>query len=113
MPVDMCLRWESIGSTSTGQMPDEEGWILFSLSIAKAYILEVCGSPPLGCDLEIIWHDHEMGSYPSIGVGYEESLPAIYFKNAEKALWYFDTSIPWGSLKEYAYYPELIEGDIE
>ena len=40
------MTWESIGSTNTGQMPDDEAWILFSIGLAKQYVLFVCGDPP-------------------------------------------------------------------
>jgi hypothetical protein len=60
------MSWESIGSTNTGQMPHDEAWILFSIGMAKQYILFVCGDPPEGSKLDVMWHDHELGSYPSL-----------------------------------------------
>lgn len=62
------MTWESIGSTNTGQMPDDEAWILFSIGLAKQYVLFVCGDPPEGSKLGVMWHDHELGSYPSLPV---------------------------------------------
>lgn len=66
------MTWESIGSTNTGQMPDDEAWILFSIGLAKQYVLFVCGDPPEGSKLGVMWHDHELGSYPSLAPGQYE-----------------------------------------
>lgn len=96
---------ESIGSVSTGNYPDDEGWILFALDLAKSYVLLVCGDPPHETTLQVIWHDHDLGSYPSLGVTSAWRSPEVedYAKRSEDALAHFDKSIDWHPLKEYYY----------
>ncbi len=105
------MNWESIGSTSTGDMPEDEAWILLSLSLAKSFILHACGDPPPGCEIEVMWHDHELGSYPSLGIGYLHSCPDNYISSAEEALQIFDDSISWSALKEHADSCEVTEDE--
>ena len=104
---------QSIGSVSTGQMPDEEDWILFALGLAKSYVELVCGEPPGGCTLEVTWHDHDLGSYPSLGVasewGSEEA--GEYVERAEMALEKFDDSVQWSELKSY--YHRSVENEAD
>ena len=74
------MPWESIGSVSTGQMPCDENWILLSLNLAKKYVEFVCGKAPSGSKLDIMWHDHELGSYPSLGGDSGPIRPPIPFE---------------------------------
>ena len=95
------MSWESIGSTNTGQMPDDEAWILFSIGLAKQYVLFVCGDPPEGSKLDVMWHDHALGSYPSLGVWTEFDPPWDYINACERALEIFDESTEWYQLKQH------------
>lgn len=95
------MTWESIGSTNTGQMPGDEAWILFSINLAKQYVLFVCGDPPEGGKLDVMWHDHELGSYPSLGVWTEYDPPWEYINACERALEIFDESTEWYQLKQH------------
>ncbi|HSW62149.1 MAG TPA: hypothetical protein VLH56_02340 [Dissulfurispiraceae bacterium] len=95
------MSWESIGSTSTGQMPHEREWIVLSLGIAKRYIAFVCGDPPTGSKLDIMWHDHDLGAYPSLGIWSEYDPPWDYINACECALQVFDAAVSWHELKEH------------
>ena len=94
------MPWEDIGSVDTGEMPDDEGWILFCLGLAQNYIQFVCGLPPDDSKLEIIWHDHELGNYPSLGVWYDLEEPYEYIRACEEVLDVFDKFVSWSELKE-------------
>ena len=95
------MTWENIGSVNTGEMPDDQGWIDMCLKIAKRYIEFVCGKAPEGSELGIMWHDHDLGSYPSLGVWSEYSHPDEYVGNCERALEVFNDSVDWYKLKEH------------
>jgi hypothetical protein len=95
------MPWESIGTVNTGQMPHEEDWILFALGLAKSYVLWVCGPPPEGSSLDVMWHDHELGSYPSLGIWCEWAEASHYYTKAEGALFCFDQAIDWWKLKSH------------
>lgn len=94
------MPWESIGSVDTGQLPGDEEWIEFCQKLAIQYIRLVCGEPPTGAKLGIMSHDHDLGSYTSIGVYSDYSPPFDYISNCENALEVFDAAISWDELKE-------------
>lgn len=95
------MPWETVGSTSTGEMPGDEEWIVFSLELAKRYVEFVCGSPPEGCELGVAWHDHELGAYPTLGVWYECSQPDAYSAACQSALETFDEAVDWNPLRRH------------
>lgn len=95
------MPWESIGSVDTGEMPIDESWINFCQGLAISYITLVCGKPPLAVELGIMSNDHDLGSYPSIGVYSEFSLPYDYVSSCEDALDVFNSAISWETLKEH------------
>ncbi len=95
------MPWESIGSVNTGDMPHEEDWILFCLGMAKSYIDFVCEDTPDDGKLEIMWHDHELGNYPSLGVWYELEEPCGYISACEEALEVFNESVSYLDLKHH------------
>lgn len=107
------MSWESFASVSTGEMPQEETWILFALRLARTYVLLVCGSPPEGCDLDVMWHDHELGSYPSLGLWSEWSHPWDYFHKCERALEQFDSAVQWSDIKQHYEASFLLENEDE
>ena len=104
---------ESIGSVSTGNYPGDEGWIFFALDLAKSYVSLVCGNPPPETALEVIWHDHDLGQYPSLGVtSVWRSLEVEdYIRRSELALQEFDGAIDWRRLKGYYY--EVLDAEDE
>lgn len=94
------MPWESIGSVNTGELPGDEEWIEFCQKMAIQYIKLVCGDPPAGVTLGIMSHDHDLGSYTSIGLYSEHSMSFDYAANCEQALETFDSSVSWEELKE-------------
>ena len=95
------MSWENLGSVSTGSMPEDEAWILFALNLAKAYIKFACGDLPIGCEIEIQWHDHDLGSYPTLSLSSGTNIPEKYITAAENALRVFDSAVCWSTLREH------------
>ncbi len=95
------MPWESIGSVDTGEMPHEKGWILFCLELAKNYVHFVCGDGPDDSKLGVMWHDHDLGNYPSLGVRYEYDEPSAYINACEASLDAFNQAVSWTILKEH------------
>lgn len=95
------MGWESIGSVDTGQIPGDLEWIDFCQDLAIRYIKFVCGDPPLGSTLGVMQNDHDLGSYPSIGVWSEFSPEFDYVNACERALDTFNSAIEWEKLKEH------------
>lgn len=95
------MPWESIGSVDTGDMPHEEAWILSCLGMAKNYVSFVCGEAPDDAKLEIMWHEHELGNHPSLGVWYDFEEPCEYINACETALDVFNEAVSWSDLKAH------------
>lgn len=95
------MSWESIGDVGTGQLPGDEGWIEFCQNLGIQYIKLVCGEPPDGATLGIMSHDHDLGSYTSIGVYSDYSTPTDYISACENALEVFDSAVSWEELKDH------------
>lgn len=95
------MSWENLGSVSTGSMPEDEAWILFALNLAKAYIKFACEEMLIGCEIEIQWHDHDLGSHPSLCLGTEAYISEKYIRAAENALRVFDGAVCWSTLREH------------
>lgn len=95
------MSWESIGSVNTGDMPDDRSWILWGLRLAKKYIELVCGDAPTGSKLDVMWHDHDLGSYPTLGVWSDYDQPWDYINSCERALEVFDKAVSWDELMKY------------
>src|SRR5262245_10321991 len=95
------MPWESIGSVDTGEMPDDEEWILWCLQIARQYVLNVCGEAPEGCTVDVMWHEHELGDYPSLGVSSEDEEPWEYIARCERALAVLNDAVSWIDLKKH------------
>jgi hypothetical protein len=102
------MTWESLGDVGSGQMPDDEPWIMLCHKLAKTYLLEVCGSPPDECELGTFWQDHDLGSYPSFGLyrEYDTWESDRYFSKCEIALEKFNSAVNW-----YAIEPEFDEDE--
>ena len=94
------MPWESIGSVDTGELPGDEEWIEFCQKLAIQYIKLICGEAPLGSQLGIMSHDHDLGSYTSIGVYSDYSPSYDYTLDCENALEVFNSAVSWDELKE-------------
>src|SRR5690606_23219043 len=57
--------------------------------------------PASCCEFDVMWHDHDLGSYPSLGIWSESSDPGAYFAKAEAALICFDDAVDWPTIKEH------------
>ena len=96
------MPWENIGDCGNGQLPHEREWIVFCLEMGIAYLRYVCGAPLPGCELGIMWHEHELSDYPSIGLLWEypeqTDVPWEYVSRCETALRIFDEAISWSEI---------------
>lgn len=96
------MPWENIGSVNTGDMPNDEAWILFCLDLAQKYVQFVCGLPPEESKLDVMRSEHELGDHPSLGVWYDMEEPCEYIIAAENALDAFNKAVSWTDLKEHS-----------
>ncbi len=100
------MPWESIGDCGDGQVPKETDWLVFELQMGIMYLKQVCGGPPKGYELVLMWHTHDYGDYPTIGISWEDSTrdaPWEYIQKCEIALSEFDSAVNWDKIK-----PEIV-----
>ena len=75
--------------------------IVCCLEMGIVYLRHVCGEPPEGCDLDILWHDHELGNYPTIGLRWDHpqtDAPWEYISRCETALDAFNEAVSWSQI---------------
>jgi hypothetical protein len=57
------------------------------------HVKRICGDPPLEMELQILWQDHELGNYPTIGLVWDDPMrgtPWNYISRCEAALTAFE-----------------------
>jgi hypothetical protein len=67
----------------------ETKWIAAQGKLAIQHLKQVCGDPPPEMDLEVVWQDHELGSYPVIALVWDDDTrgaPSNYLSRCEAAL---------------------------
>ena len=92
------MPWEYVGGCGGGQLPEDKDWIVFCYRMAIDYLDFVLEEPPDGCELGIMWHEHELGEYPSVGVHWDfpqSEPPWSYIRKVEIALSRFNRAIEW------------------
>lgn len=98
------MPWEDIGSVGTGELPEGGEWIDFCLELARGYIALMAGKPPAHSEIEIMDHEHELRSYPSLALRTEEpgvDLDIDYVVACQNALAAFDAAVDWEALKAH------------
>jgi hypothetical protein len=68
------MPWEHVGDCGAGQLPHERDWVLKALGLGVFYVTFVCGEPPEGCELGIMWHDHDLVDYSTVGLWWDPSV---------------------------------------
>lgn len=104
------MHWESIGDCGSGQLPEDYDWIIWQKQWAIQYLLYSCGPPPEGCKLGLMWHEYELGDYPTIGLSWEigrlGSEEWDYIHTCDRALSRLDRAVSWSDLR-----PEVLEDE--
>ncbi len=68
--------------------------------MAICYIRHACGGPPPGYKLQILWHEHDLGEYATVGINWNGpyEAPSDYISRAEDALERLDQAVAWSDL---------------
>ena len=85
MPMEMIGEFGTPGGSSE--------WTEAQGKLANRHLKGICGEPPPGMDLEIVWQEHELGQYPVIGLVWEDPLRGVpwnYIPRCEAALTAFE-----------------------
>jgi hypothetical protein len=98
------MGWESIGECVGSDSNDPPEWVDFCHETAISYIKVILGDPPCGWELGIQWHDHDLGSFPTISVFTDLPLmePWDYIHKAEALLGKFNESVSWSEIEPIA-----------
>ena len=82
---------EIIGEFGTPGANSE--WLEAEGQLAIRNVTRICGDPPPGMELEIVWQEHELGNYPTIGLVWDDPMrvtPWNYISRCEAALTAFE-----------------------
>jgi hypothetical protein len=69
MPVEVIGEFGTPGA--------EQEWIVADCELAIKHLKKVCGEPPPEMELEIEWQEHELGSYPTIVLMWDDPNIAV------------------------------------
>jgi hypothetical protein len=61
--------------------------------LAIRHVKKICGDPPPEMELEIVWQEHKLGGYPTIGLVWDDPMrgtPWNYISRCEAALTAFE-----------------------
>ena len=103
MPVEIIGEFGTPGAHSE--------WLEAEGKLAIRHLMKVCGEPPSEMELQIVWQEHELGSYPVIALVWEDTMrgtPWNYLSECEAALAAYEDgekSLPTGDSAPAA--PEL------
>jgi hypothetical protein len=85
-------------------------WVEFCYNMVISYIKFILGDPPDGCEIDIFWQDHDLGSYPIIGVAWGllyNDYPSEYIKKSEALIEKFNDPDFWCKIHPDKVYEEL------
>ena len=95
---------EYIGTCGRARLPDREA-ISVELEFGIACLRHRYGTEPSGSWLEVLWHDHDSGSYPTIslvwGEGSLSNKEWQYIERCRKTLTLLDDYIDWDALHSF------------
>ncbi len=90
------MPWENIGDCEAAQLPHERERMVAEVELGAGYVQLICGEPPEGCEVGVMWHEHDSGSYATVGLYWEtDDAPWDYLSCAEDALRRFDEAVDW------------------
>jgi hypothetical protein len=84
---------EIIGEFGTPGANSE--WLEAEAQLAIRHVKKICGDPPPEMKLEIVWREHELGNYPTIGLVWDDPMrgtPWNYISRCEAALTAFENA---------------------
>ena len=85
MPVEIIGEFGTPGADSE--------WLGAEGKLAIRHVKKICGDPPTEMELEIVWQERELGSYPTIGLVWNDPMrgtPWNYISRCEAALTAFE-----------------------
>ena len=91
-PLQSRSRGKSHADRTTGEVGTpgaEREWIVAEAELAIKHLIKTCGPPPPEMELEIQWQEHDLGSYPTIVLTWEDAMrgtPWNYISRCEVAL---------------------------
>ena len=95
------MPWENIGECGGAQLPHERDRMIAEVELGAAYVRLICGAPPEGCRVGVMWHEHDGGRYATVGLHFEtEEPPWRYLSCAGEALRCFDEAVDWSPMDE-------------
>lgn len=102
LPEDGTMNYESLGACGSAGVLD--GRAIAELQLGIAFLTSYVGAPPPGCRLEIVYHEHELGEYATIGLCWDAGTLGPeewqYYRSCERALFVFGQAVDWSALSD-------------
>src|SRR3954454_21523443 len=97
------MPWENIGECGWTDLRERKRMVA-EVEIGVRYVKLICGEPPPGCEVDVMWHEHELGEYATVGLLWnrlEIGVPPWgYMSRAENVLSRFNDSVDWSPSSE-------------
>ncbi len=97
------MPWENIGECGRADLRDRER-LVAEIELGIQYVRLICGDPPTGCEVDVMWHEHDFGEYATVGLSWDpleiSDAPWDYISRAEEVLSRFHESVDWSPLSE-------------
>lgn len=95
------MPWENVGSVDTGEMPNDEAWILFCLGRAKNYVQLYAACRRKKVNLKSCGASMRIGGSSISGCLTPYGEPCEYIRAYEDALDAFNKHVSWLDLKDF------------
>jgi hypothetical protein len=86
------VPWEHVGECGSAQSDPIEA--AREVRRGVRFLRRACGSAPPACKVEVMWHEHDLGEYPTVGVFWGPPAtepPWAYISLCETALERFNS----------------------
>lgn len=81
MPIEIIGEFGTPGA--------ETEWLQAQGTLLIRHLQKICGNAPPEMELEIVWQEHDLGTYPTIGLTWEDGMrgaPWPYISRCQEAL---------------------------
>lgn len=106
------MPWEEIGLSGGDGKGYEKEWGTLTLRMGLSYMRFICGDPPKGCRLALHWFSIEGSRQHAVALFWDPNVikraPRRYIWKCQRALEFFDETVPWRKLRKEKVEPRYV-----
>ena len=105
------MNQEIVGGVAAGWEPGSD--LDWAYEMALKFLDAALGGPPTGVTVDIVWLDHDLGSYPSLAATWDEGVeePWRFIRRAEDALCRLNEAVNWSGIRPSDFWAGDEDGD--